>query len=69
MKPLRWRYEVTEVWGTMIGRLEVGAEITERVWKGRGVAYWDIMDMSTHRVTGGWVGHYLGHYEPEATDG
>ena len=62
-KPLRWRYEVTAVWGTMIGRLEVGREVIECGWKGRGEASWDIMDMRTHEITGGWSGRYLGHYE------
>lgn len=53
-----WRYQVTSVWGSMIGRLKVGDVIVETVYKGNGEASWTIEDRG--ELTGGWTGRYIG---------
>jgi hypothetical protein len=54
----KWRYLVTSVWGSMVGRLKVGDVIVETMWKGRGEATWTIEDKG--ELTGGWSGRYIG---------
>lgn len=66
-KPPRiWRYEVTEVWGSMVGRLEVGAVILDK-WKGRGEQIWTTFDMKKAKSSGGWAAKLLGEADEEAT--
>lgn len=66
--PRIWRYEVTRVWGSMEGRLEVGAVVLDK-WKGRGEQPWnlyDTKDMAKGPV-GGWSARLLGEADEDAT--
>lgn len=52
-KPRRyWQYRVTDVWGCMEGRIEVGALTLDR-WMGHRHDY-TIWDSEVHEVTGGY---------------
>lgn len=59
-----WRYEVTDVYGSMVGCLEVGAVIYDR-WKAN--RNWHVVNFHTGDQ-GGWVGKLLGEASPEMTD-
>lgn len=66
-RPRLWRYEVTEVRGSMVGRLEVGAVVVDR-WKGRGEQHWNLFHLPTMKPTGGWSARLLGEAPPETCE-
>ena len=66
-RPRLWRYEVTEVLGSMVGKLEVGAVIIDR-WKGRGEQHWNLHHIPTMEWTGGWSARLIGEAPPDACE-
>jgi len=63
-KPRRYyRYRVEEVWGSMIGRLEVGA-LTFDYWHGKSHPY-TIMDLRKGEETGGYFVRSEGECSPD----
>lgn len=68
-----WRYELVEVWGSMVDRLEVGGVIVDAVDEPPAetdqLRQWDVFDARHGSITGGFVGRpveeYSGRYDPE----
>lgn len=54
-------YRITDVWGEMEGRLEVGVIIHETKFKGN-PGSWDVFNLNTGDYTGGFAGDLLGRY-------
>jgi len=61
--PRIWRYEVTRVWGSMVGRVDVGQVIYDK-WNAN--RDWFMMNFTT-MSEGGFGGKLLGEAEPEKT--
>lgn len=51
-KHQRWRYQVTDVWGDMVGRIEVGSVVVDG-WRGD-TTQWEVECRG--EITGGWAG-------------
>lgn len=58
-----WQYEVTEVEGCMVGRVEVGVLTLDR-WQGRSYTY-NVYDSSVGDVTGHWTVRLIGEASEE----
>ncbi len=66
-KPQRiWKYEVTDVTGSMKGQVTVGATILDR-WMGRGHTY-SIFDHGVREVTGSFTVKLIGEASEEAAE-
>jgi hypothetical protein len=63
-KPRIWRYEVEEVWGSMVGRMELGQIILDK-WKAD--RCWYVMNVKD-QTEGGWSCKLLGEAPPEMAE-
>lgn len=54
-----WAYRVTDVTGSMVGRIEVGAVVFDYRHMGRSYT-WTIFDLGRGDVTGSFSGDYIG---------
>lgn len=62
-EPRIWRYEVTDVGGSMEGRVEKGVTILDR-WQGRSHTY-QIFDLPKAKVTGWFSVKLLGEADED----
>jgi len=54
------RYEVTDVWGCMTEQLDIGSVVRDKGVMTDEPRQWEIMDMNTGQITGGFVGVAIG---------